>query len=73
MLPKLSGGYAVPRTLCPVMVSGTITLYRAEDLNRYLCKCLLLNEDGIGREKNIQNKEKETVRAVVNNTDWKIL
>ena len=26
-----------------------------------------------GREKNTQNKEKETVRAVVNNNDWKIL
>ena len=24
-----------------------------------------------GREKNTQNKEKETVRAVVNNNDWK--
>ena len=56
MLPKLSGGYAVHWTLCPVMVSGTCTLYRAEDLNRYLCKCLLQNEDGTGREKKYPGK-----------------
>ena len=56
MLPKLSGGYAVYWALCPVMVSGTLTFYRAEDLNRNLCKCLLQGEDGIGRGKKYPEK-----------------